>query len=211
MWIWDALSSHSFGFRFAIRYPIRFCCPRELDSIVSWVLKIYFSFPTRLPPNRYHLSSRRKKSLRLSSCQKSCWKRTSFFPHHLSSSKNLRSSTSWKPRGQKQEQPGVRSFFLFTNFARNANCNFRTTPWWCRRWKTFSTLSYALTSIILEKISKTNSVSRDSQEDLTILNFLTTDHIIFTTCDQFKKNTDNILLLLPSCVQTQTIRVGQKQ
>ena len=43
MWIWDSLSSRSFGCRFAIRYPIRFCCRRGLDSIVSWVLNIFSS------------------------------------------------------------------------------------------------------------------------------------------------------------------------
>ena len=40
MWISYDFSPFRFHFRFAIftRYPIRFCCRRELDSIVSWVL-----------------------------------------------------------------------------------------------------------------------------------------------------------------------------
>ena len=38
MWILDSLSPVRFSSRIAIRHPIRFCCPRELDSIVSWVL-----------------------------------------------------------------------------------------------------------------------------------------------------------------------------
>ena len=45
MWILDSFSPLRFSFRFAIRYPIRFCCRTKLDSLVHRVLKVWFMPP----------------------------------------------------------------------------------------------------------------------------------------------------------------------
>jgi len=48
MWILYYFSPLRFRFRFAIRYPIRFCCRRELDSIVTWVLNKYYNLEDKM-------------------------------------------------------------------------------------------------------------------------------------------------------------------